>query len=445
MIAEILTVGTEILLGNIVNHNAAFLSRELAALGVSVYRHTSVGDNAERLAAAFARAFEDADIVITTGGLGPTLDDITKYVAADFFGLETEIHEESRRRIFARYDSQFTGRDLPENVERNAIIPCGARVFPNDNGAAPGICVEYNPANTSHKLASQVRSRNLQGKLLIMLPGPPHEMQPMFSDYVAAFLREKSGLVFVSRTLKIIGRGETAVESALRDLIDAQTNPTIAPYAKVGEVHVRVTARQARRVPEAAHSLEVGCDCRNIEDAADLLAPVCDEIYARLGEQIYAEDNVTLAEVVVSALKKNNLTLALAESCTGGLIAAKIVDIPGCSSIFREGFVTYSNEAKIARLGVSEETLAAHGAVSAETAAAMAEGAAKAAGADIGLSVTGIAGPDGGTAEKPVGLVYIGLYVKGKNAVERHNLLGNRSVIRTRTAIFALDFLRRSV
>ncbi|MCL1878764.1 MAG: competence/damage-inducible protein A [Defluviitaleaceae bacterium] len=401
-VAEILTVGTEILLGNIVNANAAFLSRELAALGVAVFRHTSVGDNPDRLAAAFSDAFETADIVVTTGGLGPTQDDITKHVAAKFFGLETEIHEESRRRIEVR----FADRELPENVERNAIVPCGARVFQNDNGAAPGICIERD------------------GKILIMLPGPPHEMQPMFLDYAAAFL--KSGRVFLSRTLKLIGRGETSVESALRDLIDAQTNPTIAPYAKVGEVHVRVTASADGETAATA-----------------LLSPTCDEIYSRLGTHIYAENDVTLAEVVVCALKKNNFTLALAESCTGGMIAAQIVDVPGCSAVFNEGFVTYSNEAKISRLGVCKKILAEHGAVSAQVAAAMAEGVARTAGASVGLSVTGIAGPDGGTAEKPVGLVYIGLHINGNTQIEKHNLSANRSVVRKRTAVFALDFLRR--
>lgn len=402
--AEILTVGTEILLGNIVNANAAFLSRGLAALGVAVFRHTSVGDNAERLSSALSCAFENADVVITTGGLGPTQDDITKHVAAKFFGLETEMHEESRQRILAR----FGERDLPENVERNAIVPWGAKVLPNDNGSAPGICIES------------------KGKILIMLPGPPHEMQPMFDAHAATLLQ--SWCVFLSRTLKIVGMGETAVESALRDLIDAQTNPTIAPYAKVGEVHVRVTAS----APDETA-------------ASSLLSPTCDEIYTRLGSVIYAENDATLAEVIVDALKKNNLTLALAESCTGGMIAAQIVDVAGCSAVFREGFVTYANEAKTARLGVSDEILATHGAVSAETAAAMAEGAARAAGADVGLSVTGIAGPDGGTPEKPVGLVYIGLHINGSTKTEAHNFTGNRSVIRRRTAIFALDFLRRNV
>lgn len=409
-----MTVGTEILLGNITNANAAFLSRELAGLGISVFRHTSVGDNHARLAAAFSHAFETADIVITTGGLGPTQDDITKSVAADFFGLTLEMHKESRQRIVERFAGRAPaegGNFLPENVERNALVPKNATVFPNENGSAPGICVENG------------------SKILIMLPGPPHEMQPMFSRHAAEFLRKKNARVFVSRTLKIIGIGETAVESQLRDLIDAQTNPTIAPYAKVGEVHVRVTA--SANSESAAHAL---------------LAPVADEIYRRLAPQIYGEDEQPLAEVVLDLLKKNRHTLTVAESCTGGLVAASFVAVAGCSEVLKEAFVTYSNEAKTARLGVPESLLEKHGAVSEETAAAMAEGAAKAAGATVAISTTGIAGPGGGTPEKPVGLVYIGLHIAGRGTfAAKHNITGNRNIVRTRSAILALDFLRRTL
>jgi nicotinamide-nucleotide amidase len=407
MTAEILTVGTEILLGNIVNANAAFLSQELAKLGIAVYTHTSVGDNHSRLAAAFSRAFEKADIVITTGGLGPTLDDITKGVAAEHFGLKLTMHEESRQRIIKR----FANRELPENVERNALIPQNAQVFQNDNGSAPGICLEAN------------------GKILIMLPGPPHEMQPMFTNHAAAFLRGKTDKVFISRTLKIIGQGETAVESKLCDLINAQTNPTIAPYAKVGEVHVRVTASAANE--NAAHAL---------------LTPVTAEIHKRLTPQIYAENETTLAEAVIALLKKHKHTLAVAESCTGGLISSELVSVSGCSEILREALVTYSNEAKISRLSVCEKTLETQGAVSPEVAAQMAEGAAKTSNTTTALSITGIAGPSGGTPEKPVGLIYIGLYVKGKDTqVAKHIVSGSREVIRIRSVILALDFLRRNI
>ncbi|MCL2455912.1 MAG: competence/damage-inducible protein A [Defluviitaleaceae bacterium] len=494
MTAEILSVGTEILLGNITNSNAAFLSRELASLGVAVYTHTAVGDNHARLEAAISRAFSAADIVVTTGGLGPTADDITKTVAAKFFGLELEIHEESRQKIFAR----FAGK-IPENSERNALVPVGAKIFPNDNGCAPGICIERN------------------GKILLMFPGPPHELQPMFLNYAADFLRKKSARVFLSRTLKIIGAGETAVESQLRDLIDAQKNPTIAPYAKIGEVHIRLTASAA-----------------NEQDARDLLAPVANEIYARLSPKIFAEDDTSLAEIVLALLKKQNHSLAVAESCTGGLVVSELVGVAGCSEILREGLVTYSNESKIARLSVCEKLLAKHGAVSEEVAAAMAKNAAITSGASVGLSTTGIAGgaalplfadrnlvgmsprdccasdfeklsrhetrfheeqhknqhhekisceekndddfsrganrasdfeklsrqetrlheekndDDFSRAtKKPVGLVYVGLFIRGREPfvekVEKYNLTGDRNVIRTRAAKLALDFLRRGL
>ncbi|MDR0272388.1 MAG: competence/damage-inducible protein A [Clostridiales bacterium] len=406
MNAEILTVGTEILLGNIVNDNAAFLSRELANLGVAVYTHTSVGDNHPRLANALEHAFINADIVITTGGLGPTQDDITKTVAAEFFSRKLVTHEES----FARIKERFAGGALPENVERNALVPEGAEILQNDHGSAPGICIESD------------------GKILIMLPGPPHEMEPMFKNYASNFLRRKSDKIFLSRTLKIIGIGETAVESQLRDLVDAQTNPTIAPYATIGEVQLRITA-----------------SAENEAEARNIIAPVADEIYKRLNPQVYGEDEAELAEIIVNKLKGKNLTLAVAESCTGGLVSSMLVEISGCSAVLRESFITYSNEAKTARLSVSPEILKTHGAVSPETAAAMAEGAAKSAGANIGLSITGIAGPDGGTPEKPVGLVYIGHFINGKTQTEKHNISGNRNVVRTRSAIRALDFLRRSL
>jgi len=437
-------VGTEILLGSIVNANAAFLSRELAKLGIAVYRHTSSGDNHERLTHAFSEGFKQADIVITTGGLGPTQDDITKEVAAKFFGLNLVMHEESQKRIFER----FAGRALPESVNRNALVPETAKILPNEHGSAPGICLKRD------------------GKVLIMLPGPPHEMEPMFIKYAASFLREifhkEAGRVFVSRTLKIIGIGETAVESQLKDMIDGQTNPTIAPYAKVGEVHVRVTASAADEPAAFA-----------------LIAPVAEEIYKRLspriltprqsfalqnfatplrkgvtppsqmdnliGGVIYGEDEASLAEIVIDLLKTCGYTLAVAESCTGGLIASTLVAVAGCSQILQEGFVTYSNESKISRLGVCENLLKKHGAVSEETALLMAEGAAKTSGATVGLSTTGVAGPDGGTEEKPAGTVYVGLHIAGQSTVAKFFTVGSRNEVRARSSILALDMLRRAL
>jgi nicotinamide-nucleotide amidase len=320
------------------------------------------------------------------------------------------MHEESRLRIRKRFES--AGREVPEGPEqRNALVPQGAEVLPNDFGLAPGICIEKN------------------GKILIMLPGPPHEMQPMFKNYAAKFLRRKTDCVFVSRTLKIVGMGESAAETEWRDLIDAQTNPTIAPYAKVGEVHIRVTA--SAETEAEAHAL---------------ITPVADEIYTRMNPRVYGEDEQALAEIVLDKMKAGKYTLAVAESCTGGLVASNLVAIAGSSEVFREGFVTYSNEAKIARLNVPEDIINTHGAVSEEVAKSMAEGAARAAGTSIGLSTTGIAGPSGGTDEKPVGLVYIGLYIEGHGTVvSKHNTIGNRNEVRTRSAILALDLLRRNL
>jgi len=408
MVAEILSVGTELLLGNIVDTNAAFLSQELAALGVSVFRQTTVGDNRQRLFVALKNAFECANVVVISGGLGPTQDDITKEVAAEYFRRDMILHEESLNRIKIRFASR--GRELPTNTNRNAIIPEDSLVLPNDNGSAPGVVIEQDE------------------KILILLPGPPNEMIPMFTNYVRPFLQQKSGRVFVSRTLKIIGIGESQVEAMLIDLISAQTNPTIAPYAKIWDCHVRLTA-----------------SAQSQAEVEKLIAPLATEIHKRLDPHIYSDNDATLPEIVVELLHKQNHTLAVAESCTGGLIMSELVSVAGCSSVFLEGLCTYSNEAKIARLGVPATLIEEHGAVSAEVAAAMAEGVAKTAGATIGISTTGIAGPDGGTADKPVGLVYVGLYVNGETETVKFNITGSRNEVRIRAANLALDMLRRQL
>ena len=402
MIAEILAIGTELLLGDIANTNAQFLSKALAALGISVYGHTAVGDNATRLSAALKHAFSKADMVVACGGLGPTLDDITKEVSAAYFGKEMMLHQES----WAAIEKRFAGRKLPENVKRNAMVPDGSIIFPNNHGAAPGVCIEEN------------------GKILILLPGPPHELEPMFMDYAVPFLRQKTDLTFVSRTLKIVGVGESQVETELQDLIKAQQNPTIAPYAKLTEVALRITA-----------------SAKDETAAREILEPTAKEVYNRLGQHIYGEDDANLAEAVLCLLRKKGLKLAIAESCTGGLLTSAFVDIAGSSDVVQEGVVTYSNDAKIARLGVDEELLFVHGAVSPQVAAAMAEGVARTSG--VGISTTGIAGPGGGTDDKPVGLVYIGLCIKGKETKTKElRLIGDRNEIRARAVVQALDMLR---
>jgi len=404
MTAEILGIGTELLLGDIANTNAQFLSRELAGLGIAVYGHTAVGDNADRLLAAFKHSFTKADIVVACGGLGPTQDDITKEVAAAHFGREMIVDADSWEAIKKR----FAGRDMPDNVIRNATVPADSTLLPNNHGSAPGVCIEDG------------------GKLLILLPGPPHELEPMFRDYAVPFLRSKTDSTLVSRTLKIIGVGESRVEEILQDLIASQTNPTIAPYAKITEVALRITAK-----------------AKDETAANALIDPVASEIYKRLGPHIYGEGDISLARVVMDMLEGAGHTLAIAESCTGGLLTSAFVDLPGSSKVLMEGVVTYSNVAKAARLDVDPEILINEGAVSPETAAAMAMGAALSSGASIGISTTGIAGPEGGTSEKPVGLVWLGLhFAGGQTQTKELRLMGSRNEIRARAVISALDFMR---
>lgn len=413
MKAEILSIGTELLLGNIVDTNAAHIAQGLAGIGIPVYSKKTVGDNYQRLFDAITESYKTADIIITIGGLGPTIDDITKAVFAQYFGLELYVHQPSLARIVERFKS--LGRDFlhRESVEKNAIIPTGAMVLPNDFGSAPGVVIEQD------------------GKIAILLPGPPSEMIPMFDRYAIDFLQKQSGeqsrQIFHSTTMKIIGIGESQVETTLLDMIQAQTNPTIAPYAKPGELHLRITA--------AADTAEA---------AMEISAPVIDQITQRLGARhVYTTDiDKTLADVVVDLAKAGSHTIAVAESCTGGLVMDRLVSVPGCSQVIMEGAVTYANQAKISRLGVPAETLDTHGAVSPETAAAMAEGIAKTAGTTIGLSTTGIAGPDGGTADKPVGLVYVGITIGGRTTVEKINTIGTRNEIRNRATMQALNFLR---
>jgi nicotinamide-nucleotide amidase len=408
MRAEILAVGTEILLGDIVNTNSHYISKRLADLGISVYHQTVVGDNEERLFNAYKLAFERADVVIATGGLGPTQDDLTKEVGAKYFGKKLILHEESLDYIKNFF--QRLNRTMSEGNRKQALFPADSKILPNPNGTAPGCIVEEN------------------NKILIMLPGPPKEMVPMFESSVVPYLQKFSDGVLVSKVLRVVGLGESAMAEKVHDIIDNSTNPTVAPYAKDNESILRITAKGG-----------------TIEEAEKLIVPIEREIRDRIGMDIYAEGETTLEAVVGEILVKKNLTIATAESCTGGLLAGTLINYPGISSVFMEGAITYSNEAKIKRLGVSEETLNKFGAVSEETAEEMAEGIAKAAGTDIGISVTGIAGPGGGTEEKPVGLVYVGLYIRGVVRVKKLSMFGDRQKIRNRTVTSALDMLRREL
>lgn len=408
MKAEILAVGTEILLGDIVNTNAHYLSKRLADLGISVYYQTVVGDNEDRLLKAYELAFDRADIVIATGGLGPTKDDLTKEIGAKFFNKKLLLHQESLDIIKGYFHR--SNRPMSKGNEKQAYIPEGATILPNPNGTAPGCIIEEN------------------NKILVMLPGPPKEMVPMFENSVVSYLQKFSDGVLVSKVLRVSGLGESAMAERVEDIMESQTNPTIAPYAKDNEAILRITSKGSSK-----------------KEAEALIAPVEKAVRERLGDNVYAEGETSLEAVVGEMLVKRNLTIATAESCTGGLLAGALINYPGISSVFLEGIITYSNEAKMKRLGVKAETLAKYGAVSEETAKEMAEGIAKAANTDIGISVTGIAGPGGGTEEKPVGLVYVGLYIQGKVQVKKLDLFGDRQKIRQRTVVNALDWLRREL
>lgn len=405
MNAEILAVGTEILLGDIVNTNSQYIARELADLGVGVYYQTVVGDNPERMKRAMYEAFSRADIVITTGGLGPTADDLTKEMGAEYFDKKLILDERSLKRLKNFFNK--LNKTMTDNNVKQAYVPEGSIVMYNQNGTAPGIIIEED------------------GKILIMLPGPPKEMVPMFDEQVKPFLKSKQEYTLVSRVLRVSELGESTMESMVRDIIDESSNPTVAPYAKNNESLLRITAR-----------------AESNEEAERLIEPVADEIYRRLGDNIYAEGETNISQVVAKALLESGKTISVSESCTGGLLASAFIDNSGISEVFMEGAVTYSNEAKMNRLGVKKETLDSFGAVSEQVAMEMAEGIAKTAGTNIGMSTTGVAGPDGGTEEKPVGLVYIGLYIDGKVVAKKFNFAGSRERIRSRAVAAALNWLR---
>lgn len=410
MNAEILCIGTEILLGDIVNTNGAFLAQQLAALGIDIYHQSVVGDNAERLKASLELALSRADILITTGGLGPTYDDVTKKAVAEYFGVGMKLDERSMEKIRALEVKM--NRSIESN-KLQAMVPEGSTVFFNDTGFAPGVAIEKG------------------GKTVIMLPGPPNEMQPMFINSVEPYLRRGSDETILSRTVHIFGMGESQVEQTLRDIMTTYTNPTIAPYAKTGEVQVRVSAKAA-----------------NAKEAESLITPVIVEISKRLSDVIYGIDVGSLQNAAVKSLKGKGLRVATAESCTGGGVSRAITDIPGSSAVFECGVCAYSNTMKIELLGVSEQTLDDHGAVSPETAAEMAKGIRALSGADIGIGVTGIAGPDGGSDEKPVGLVYVAVdsdaYSETKKLMLSRGHADERNSIRYLSVLNALSLILKA-
>lgn len=370
-VCELISVGTEILLGDILNTDAQFLSIELARLGISVIHQSTVGDNRERLLAQLKEAADRSDIIILSGGLGPTPDDLTKEVCCEFFGKKMFLHEPTVEKIKTYFSTK--GMKMAQNNLKQAMLPKDCVIFPNDNGTAPGMAIEKD------------------GVHILVLPGPPRELKTMFRNCAVPYLMQFSDRIIVSHNIRTFGIGESLMAERVNDLFDAE-NPTVAPYAKDGEALLRVTAM-----------------ARTKEEAENLCEPVINEIKNRLDGFVYGVDYTCIEEAVIEKLKEKHMKVATAESCTGGLIAKRITDVPGASEVFDCGIISYANEIKHRVLGVSEDDLNKYGAVSEPVARQMAQGALKVSGADIAVSVTGIAGPDSDSTNKPVGLVYIGL------------------------------------
>jgi nicotinamide-nucleotide amidase len=405
--AEIVTIGTEMLLGDLVDTNTAWISQRLAELGVAIYRHTTVGDNPERIVEALREASSRSTLVITTGGLGPTSDDLTNACLSTLTGREMVEYPEAREHV----DEMFKrfGRKPTENNYKQALFPIGTELIPNPVGTAMGALVEW------------------EGTLFVTLPGVPAEMKSMFGETLEPLVRARSDGSIVSKTLHFAGIGESALAEKVQEFLDAR-DPTVAPLAGQGRVRLRITTRAATE-----------------EEALDKISPVEREILSRLDDFYYGQGDETLEGAVARLLQERDATLALAESCTGGLLAKRLTDMPGSSAYFTEGLVTYSNEAKERLLGVPHALLLEYGAVSEPVARAMAEGARTVSGADYGLSVTGIAGPDGGTEEKPVGLVFVGISDARGTFAEKLDFSAwarSRDSIRERSTNRAFDLLR---
>jgi nicotinamide-nucleotide amidase len=405
--AEVVTIGTEMLLGDLVDTNTAWISQRLAELGVAIYRHTTVGDNPERIVETLREASSRSTLVITTGGLGPTSDDLTNACLSTLTGREMVEYPEAREHVDEMFE-RF-GRKPTENNYKQALFPRGSELIPNPVGTAMGALVEW------------------AGTLFATLPGVPVEMKTMFGETLEPLIRARSDGSIVSKTLHFAGIGESALAEKVQDFLDAE-DPTVAPLAGQGRVRLRITTR-----------------ANTEEEAQEKIRPVEREVIARLDDYFFGEDDETLEGAVARLLQEKGATLALAESCTGGLLAKRLTDMPGSSAYFKEGLVTYSNEAKERLLGVPHALLLEHGAVSEPVARAMAEGARKVSGADYGLSVTGIAGPDGGTEEKPVGLVFVGISDAEGTFAEKLDFTAwarSRDSIRERSANRAFDLLR---
>ena len=411
MIAELIAVGTELLLGNVANTDAQMVSEGLSTLGITVHHHTVVGDNPQRLTEALETARKRADIIITTGGLGPTYDDLTKQTICRAFGREMELHQDILEEIRSWFETKM-GKAMPENNVQQAMLPVGCTVFANPVGTAPGCAFQEG------------------GVHVLMLPGPPFECQYMFEHQAAPYLERLTDGVIVSHEIRVFGMGESAVEEALREPMTQLTNPTLAPYAKTNECMVRATAKAATR-----------------EAAEDLLRPLVEQVKGILGDVVYGVDVDSLEAVVSALLRERGLTLSAAESCTGGLIAKRMTDLPGASKVFRGGVVSYTNGVKAGVLGVPDALLEQYGAVSEPVARAMAVGCRRACGSDLAVSVTGVAGPDKDDWGNEVGTVYIALASREGTLCKRLSCGRGRGRgrVRTSAAHNAFDIIRRTL
>ncbi len=409
MVAELIAVGTELLLGNVANTDAQIISQGLSALGITVLHHTVVGDNPQRLSEALETARNRADIIITTGGLGPTYDDLTKQTICKTFHRELELHEDILEDLKTWFQTKI-GKKMPENNIQQAMLPVDCTIFDNPVGTAPGCAFVED------------------GVHVLMLPGPPFECRYMFEHRAAPYLEKLTDGVIVSHEIKVFGMGESAVEEALHEPMTTLTNPTLAPYAKTNECMVRATARAESR-----------------EKAEELLTPLVREVCETLGDVVYGVDVGSLEEVVSGLLAERGLTLAAAESCTGGLLSKRMTDLPGASKVFRGGVVSYVNDVKANVLGVPREVLEQYGAVSEETARAMAEGCRRVCGSDLAVSLTGVAGPERDDWGNEVGTVYAALAGPEETICKKLTCGRGRGRDRVRTAAAsnALDLIRR--
>lgn len=408
MKAAIINVGTELLMGSTLNTHAQYLSMKLSEVGIPVYAQSVVGDNANRLKELIQYYFKTVDLILLTGGLGPTDDDLTKESVSEIMGVPLILDEAVHKDLLEKF-SKFN-RPMTQNNLKQAYVPENGIVLWNSKGTAPGCIFEK------------------EGKIAILLPGPPRELYPMVEMSVMPYLKNYQEGVLESMYVRFFGIGESALETELKDLFDTQTNPTLATYAKPGEVMLRLTA-----------------SATTLDSAKTMLQDLYEQVYERVGQYIYSTADEELETVLVKGLKQAALTFATAESCTGGLIGSKVVNVSGASEVFLGSVVAYSNDIKVKVLEVSEELLRDHGAVCEATAQAMTEGLYKLTGAAVCLSTTGIAGPEGGTPEKPVGTVFVDVFYKGKHMTKRLQLTGDRDRVRNQATLHGLYESMRSI